>query len=103
MAKDQQTKYPFSAPSLNENFFLNIRTSKSNGRLLSIATVSEQDGNFTTYRIYHDYYRIVINGGNKRATQNAIDKQHQEALDMLPDIFADALRHYAEIAAKEAA
>jgi hypothetical protein len=103
MAKDQQTKYAFSAPSLNENFFLNIRTSKSNGRLLSIATVAEESGAFTTYRIYHDYYRIVINGGNKRATQKAIDKQHQEAVNMLGDITADALRHYSEIAAKNAA
>jgi len=103
VAKDQTTTYPFSAPSLGENFFLSIRTSKSNGRLLSIATVAEKSGSFTTYRVYHDYYRIVINGGNKRATQKAIDTQHQEAVEMLGTITADALRHYAEIAAKEAA
>jgi hypothetical protein len=103
MAKDQQTKYPFNAPSLGENFFLNIRTSKSNGRLLSIATVAQQRGYLTTYRVFHDYYCVVINGGNKRATQKAIDTQHQEAVKMLETITADALRHYAEIAAKSAA
>jgi hypothetical protein len=103
VSKELETKHPFNAPSLGENFVLKIRTSKSNGRLSSVATVVEERGSFVTYRVFHDYYRIVINGGNKRATQKAIDTQHQEALEMLDTITADALSHYAEIAAKEVA
>lgn len=81
---------------LFDNMVLNIRTRKAStkGWLVTYVSAAKVEDGFETMRIYKDF-SIVANKTTGRATENSIYELHNNTLQDIEDIKAQALAHYA--------
>lgn len=76
------------------NTFLKVTTMKrSNGKIMSYATVVEVEGLFTKTTMFLDYSSPIGNMHNlRRATKGAVEEHHKYTLDMyLENCYAEVI------------
>lgn len=78
---------------LGDDQVLTITTSRrSNGNLMTIATVGTLKGMFINHLMYSDYNKAIATSTPKRITQKVVEAQHNQI--NLGDIIADANYFY---------
>jgi hypothetical protein len=79
---------------LFDKMHLSLYTGKGFGKYLETrASVSLVEGNWFTHRLTQDFHKSIIKS-TVRCTQQAVERQHNEALAVIDKIKSDALSHY---------
>ena len=101
---DELTELTGYKPGEGKRFVIELSTSKNNSRktMDTLASVSETDGRFVTFKLFHDFSERILSSPCKRATKKAIETQHSKAIAMLSEIKAMAVAHYADKVETEA-
>lgn len=66
---------------------------RSNGALVSTASVHQKDGGFLSHTFNRDY-RVNLASRKVRVSESAVAVQHAEALGMMDVVLASVQRHY---------
>ena len=82
--------------ALEDSKVLTIRTSKTNGHLVTSASVGIEDGGFIRHRLYRDYmHRVSVS--SLRCTEKNVANLHQGVItELLDDIKRSVAAHYAK-------
>ena len=85
---------------LENNMILTVKTYKSNGRLITLASVGRLEDGFISHAVYVDYAtRLCIS--DKRCTSKSVEAQHVNELVKLDTILNDIKAHYSKEAKNE--